>query len=288
MNRPITTDQLSGKLRFVELLRSKLNLERFPDFLIVGPQRTGTSWLTKRLARHPEIFISEHKEPRFLDPPNNDGEQKYGAGDLVEYLRLFRDNPWSYARKMTAALARYGIPYAPLVRGDAAPGFAVLVPELIREIVMLNPDIKVILMVRNPVARAWSHAKKDLASRRRRRVSEVSEEEFQSFFQNRYQQACGRYTTMISNWSQQLQDGNFYLGLFDDIRDRQEDLLRRVFAFLGVSSDPRFARQSEVRINSTENADVPEIHRILLERLFDDELKALDEMYGLSWRAQQS
>ena len=37
-----------------------------PDFLIIGPQRTGTTWLHAHLRFHPQIFLSEPKELYFF------------------------------------------------------------------------------------------------------------------------------------------------------------------------------------------------------------------------------
>ena len=44
--------------------------------------------------------------------------------------------------------------------------------DLIDEVVTLNPEIRVVLMVRDPVERAWSHAKKDLVRNRGRRFED--------------------------------------------------------------------------------------------------------------------
>ncbi len=52
--------------------------------------------------------------------------------------------------------------YRPLVRGEATASYATLRGDVIRQIMLLNPGVKAILMVRDPVDRVWSHARKEL------------------------------------------------------------------------------------------------------------------------------
>ena len=48
----------SRKIKDVSLL---------PNFLGIGAQKAGTSWLAKNLEKHPEIYMSPHKEIHFFD-----------------------------------------------------------------------------------------------------------------------------------------------------------------------------------------------------------------------------
>ncbi|HIE71114.1 MAG TPA: hypothetical protein EYP98_13585, partial [Planctomycetes bacterium] len=45
------------RLRYVGMEREDYDLSKFPDFLIIGPQRTGTTWLHENLWQHPQVFI---------------------------------------------------------------------------------------------------------------------------------------------------------------------------------------------------------------------------------------
>ena len=39
----------------------------FPDFLGIGAQKAGTTWLHENLRRHPELFLPEEKELHYFD-----------------------------------------------------------------------------------------------------------------------------------------------------------------------------------------------------------------------------
>ena len=55
-----------------------------PDFLLVGAPKAGTTALHVALARHPDLFLSRNKEPKFFlsdGPPPTAG----GPGDAATY-----------------------------------------------------------------------------------------------------------------------------------------------------------------------------------------------------------
>jgi len=271
------------RLKYVQA-RAGTPLDRFPDFLILGPQRTGTTWLHAQLRFHPEIFLSEPKEIFFFSRIKNPESPKFQSNELAWYLRLFRDPIWRWAAKNAITLRRYGEPYRPRVRGEATASYAALDRDVIAEIAALNPAIKAILMVRDPVERAWSHAKKDLVRKRKRRVEDVSDEEFHTFFRDDYQRRCARYGENYDNWAAHLGEGNLLMRVFDEIEAKPVELLLDVMTFLGVSSDRRYV-PADVResVNPTASSRIPAQHRRFLEDLLRDDITGLKKRFGLAW-----
>ncbi|MFQ5666663.1 MAG: sulfotransferase domain-containing protein [Candidatus Binatia bacterium] len=272
------------QLQYVRVPDPTISLEHFPNFLIAGPQRTGTTWLHAHLRFHPEIFLSEPKELFFFSTLKRPGSPRFQSNDLGWYLQFFRDPLWRRALKSAITLWKYREPYRPTVRGEATASYAALDRDVIREIALLNPNIKLILMIRNPVDRAWSHAKKDLIRKRHRQLEDVPEAEFRQFFNESYQRQCARYVENYDNWATYLKAGNILVGLFDDIASRPEELLLDVMAFLGVRSDRRYV-DAGVRkpVNPTSPSEIPPQHRRFLEELLAQELAHLKERFGLSW-----
>lgn len=279
----MVSDDVRRKLRWVKI-DGEVDLARFPDFLIVGPQRTGTTWLHAHLRYHPQIFLSEPKELFFFSSLKTRDPKRFVSDDLGWYLRFFRDPAWRWAAKTGLSLWKQRQLYRPLVRGEATASYATLDPDVIADIVALNPRVKVLWMVRNPIERAWSHAKKDLVRNRKRRFDEVSEDEFRAFFRDPYQLACGRYGTQYDNWSAQLEAGNLFVGRFDDIATRPEDLMLDAMRFLGVHADRQYLdRTVRSPVNPTETQAIPPQYRLLLEELFMNDLRELKGRFGLSW-----
>ena len=276
---------VSPKLHWVHVSDpASISLDRFPDFLIVGPQRTGTTWLHAHLRFHPQIFLSEPKELFFFSSLKTPESPRYQSNDLAWYLRFFRDPLWRAAMKTAVSVFRYRQLYRPLVRGEATASYAALDPDVIAEITALNPDVRVILMIRNPIDRAWSHAKKDLVRNRGRRFEDVSEAEFREFFASEYQVRCARYTENYENWSAALKPNHLFVGHFDDIGSRPQELLLDVMKFLGVRSERRYiAEDVDEAVNPTGSSQIPEQHRRFLEQLLAPELDLLRSRFGLSW-----
>jgi LPS sulfotransferase NodH len=272
---------LPTKLQHVELPPAGADLARFPDFLIVGPQRTGTTWLHAHLRTHPQIFLSEPKEIFFFSRLKTPAHPGFQSAELDWYLRFFRDPPWRWAGKTALSLWRYRELYRPLVRGEATASYAALDRDVIAEIAALNPDVKVIMMIRDPVERAWSHAKKDLVRKTKRRVEEVPAEEFETFFRDEYQRRCARVVENFDNWSACVKPGNLYLGRFADVEVRPEEMLLEVMRFLGVRAERRYI-SGEVReqVNPTAASPIPEAYRRYLEDLLRDDIAAAAARFG--------
>lgn len=101
-----------------------------PDFLIVGAQKAGTTSLYNCLKQHPAVLPARKKEIHYFS-------QFYRKG-LPWYLEHFpkRENHQ--------------------LSGEASP-FYLFHPQSARRIAETYPDIKIIIILRDPVERAISH-----------------------------------------------------------------------------------------------------------------------------------
>ncbi|MEM7603436.1 MAG: sulfotransferase [Verrucomicrobiota bacterium] len=146
---------------------------------------------------------------------------------------------------------------------------------MIQRIVSAHPGIKAILMLRHPVDRALSHAKKDLARNRQRRLSDVPVREFQSFFQGKGQRQMASYASIIDRWVRELASpDHLLLGHFEVLSERPEALLTSIHEFLGVRTGPRyFGRHLREQINPTASSSaLPGDVIRFLEDLLSDEI----------------
>jgi hypothetical protein len=77
----------------------------------------------------------------------------------------------------------------------------------------------------------------------------------------------------MSNWRSRLRAGHLFVGSFDDLRSRPEQLLCDVMRFLEIRPDPRFgASLAHEVINATGPAPIPNRHRRFLEDLLAKEI----------------
>lgn len=122
-----------------------------PDFLGIGAQRAGTTWLHRMLLRHPDIFLPEAKELHFFDEePDLTGYLGLGRPGRPFYHDLNSSEDWQWYRRQFDPGAGFGI------RGEITPYYAVLSESRVSLIASRLPRLKIIYILRNPVQRAWS------------------------------------------------------------------------------------------------------------------------------------
>ncbi|MEM7655435.1 MAG: sulfotransferase [Bacteroidota bacterium] len=133
-----------------------------PHFFIIGERKCGTSSLYRYLVAHPNVLPCQLKEPQFFSK-----EPAFIRANITDYLAMFP------ARKdqqdvsfVWPELNEAGVLYHEEVRTQRIPGqpywtgeasantFHEGHPELVREFL---PEIRLVLMLREPVARAFSH-----------------------------------------------------------------------------------------------------------------------------------
>lgn len=120
---------------------------RHPNLFIVGVAKAGTTSLYALLSAHPDVYMSPRKEPHFLAAVSAVPRAAYTLNRVEsqsEYLRLFR----------SATTER--------VLGEASTTYWWNADATARRIEELSPEASVIIMLRDPVARAYSHYLNDL------------------------------------------------------------------------------------------------------------------------------
>jgi hypothetical protein len=121
-----------------------------PDFFVAGVPKAGTTALHSALARHPALFMSPVKEPKFFltdGPPPTEG----GPGDAKTY----REHVW---RRADYEALFYGAPAGSL-KGESTPFYLYSRPAQARIKAMI-PAARLIIVLRDPVERAhsnWTH-----------------------------------------------------------------------------------------------------------------------------------
>ena len=202
------------------------------DFVIVGAQKCGTTALGLFLARHPEIGMSSQKEVHLFDQPD-------------------------YAPGTTAAEidARYRRYFAHVddarIRGEATPIYMYL-PGVATELKRYNPDLKLIVLLRDPVERALSayymqtaRARETkplwlallLESWRLRRDRDVRGS--RSPTREHGYRSRGLYSLQLRELYRHFDRDRILIVRCDDLRDDHDATLQRVLAFLGVSTAVR-------------------------------------------------
>jgi hypothetical protein len=120
--------------------RATSSLRMLPDWLIIGAQRSGTSSLYEHLVNHPLVGRSIVEEVHYFD-------RYYARG-----IDWYRGNFPTRLRMRIATRGRAGRART----GEATPNYMAH-PHAPRRIAETLPDVRLIVLLRNPVDRAYSH-----------------------------------------------------------------------------------------------------------------------------------
>lgn len=229
--------------------------QSLPGFLGIGATRAGSTWLWQNLRCHPELFLPDQKELHYFN-------------------RRYHRNLAFYAGKFQAAKGR--------LSGEITPAYSILPPERIRFIRRVMPKVKLILLLRDPVERAWSHALLHLLKKVAvRRYEDVPLTEFYRHLQSRKCRAKGDYLQIIANWTRYFPPEQLYLGFFDDITRRPEELFGSILDYLQVAPPADWSSYPlrQVINRGTRTPMPPEI-RAFLQELYAPDLERLRDRFG--------
>jgi len=112
-----------------------------PNFIIIGAQRGGTTSLYQYITKHPKIIPALHKEIHFFDINFKKGVSWYES--------QFRQN-------FSFSLIFKKKKFKDHITGEASP-YYIYHPHVPKRISNIIPDVKLIVLLRNPIERAWSH-----------------------------------------------------------------------------------------------------------------------------------
>lgn len=213
-----------------------------PDFLVIGAQRAGTTWLHRVLRQHPSLWLPPVKELHYFDRLETkrtilDPKERRRVGLkrllsldpwLVSYWLSARSDKW-YARLFRGAKAKG------LVAGEITPAYATLDETVLRRIKRMNDNIKLIFVMRDPVERAWSAVN----NAAKKGAADASSVEL-SIKRARESGAAARsaYADTIRRLEAVFPLSQIHYCFFEDLRDRPEALTLDLFSFLGVEPVP--------------------------------------------------
>jgi hypothetical protein len=175
------------------------------DFIGIGPQKTGSTWLDEILRDHPEAYVPEAtKETWYFDQSYEEN-----LSGFVGYFKNAKDDQQT---------------------GEICPTYFDS-PEALSRIKKHFPDVKIIISLRNPVAKAESLFRHHL---RKGRVGNVFTEAANQMPEII---TSGHYSQYIPHWIEAFGEDKVHVILLDDIAVQPEDVYKRVCEFLDISSE---------------------------------------------------
>jgi GT2 family glycosyltransferase len=261
-----------------------------PDFIIVGAKRGGTTSLYNYLLEHPSVaplFPGRQriKGVHYYDSEYGRGQRWYRSHFPLTVGGRYVARPWA----------------APAVTGEASP-YYLFHPLAAGRLASDFPATRLIIVLRDPVERAYSHYKErvrhgaeplsfeealDAEPDRLRGEAEriMREPGYRSVAHENYSYlAQGRYLDMLSRWLGFFRREQFHIVASEDFYAEPDRVVNGVWSFLGLP--PRELR-SRKRHNYHPAPDLLPATRRRLQEGFAEHNRQLEQLLGrrLPWPA---
>ena len=250
------------------------------DFIVAGAQKSGTTALHYFLKKHPQIVLPDRQELHFFDD-----EEIFSRPVDYELLhRHFRKRPVRLlpvrsASRTDSSRGELGL------AGEVTPSYLYWKPAMER-IRNYNPQIKLIVLLRNPVDRAFAHWNMqrfkdresldflDALKEEPRRIAQPLSIESRRFaYVDR-----GFYSEQVERVFKFFPREQVKIVKFENFRDRKQETLDGLFEFLGVKP-LRGVRDKDRNVVPYERAMTPEERKYLVS-VFSAEIARLEQMLG--------
>jgi hypothetical protein len=287
-----------------------------PDFICVGMPKAGTGWLYDQLDAHPDFWMPPVKELVYLNqtsPPlkfvDENGvpvqsrkerlarkrgtfspESRGRPGErLVHRLSLdARDTAFlkyaSTGRGKPMDLEFYAGLFhfkGALKSGDITPPYCNLEGETIARVAQRFPAMKVLLLVRDPVARVWSRICMSHATRGFDTALLADKAGFRSHITGTHKLGGLSATQTYLRWRERAPDTAFRLFFFDDLAREPARVRAEVLQFLGADPEKQSgAIAPDYNRKAKENLEMTPLVRAVLVEHLGGELKASADLFA--------
>lgn len=286
------------------------------DFVGIGAQKTGTTWLYEWLKQHPEIHFPYVKEisfwsahyPQSLENPryrknmdwyrgifNHWDEETLKNNPIKRETLVYRRNWFDHIMAwMDRSSKLTGNDHTPLQwqppkikLGEISPTYCYFenagVLPVIRE---FAPDLRIIYIIRHPFDRAWSSAQMAV-KRAEMKPDEASDQWYIDHFRSYLGQKYGDYIHAIHDWCAVFPKEQFLLLKYEDILVKPVEILHQCCSHIGVKDADYFSRlpaeKIAQKIFAGSGAKLRPSLLPVLHELHDEKITLLKQDYGIDY-----
>ncbi|MGE5271074.1 MAG: sulfotransferase [Thiohalocapsa sp.] len=257
-------------------------VHRFPDFVCIGAQKAGTTWLHENLRRHPLVWLPPVKELQYFNElyvPDHrkwtpTHRREHGMRALKHYLARVEEAEWDYRFIARAADIIAGPPsdewYGNIftlatpeqICGEITPEYSTLPRTGIEHLLRLAPEVKIVLSLRDPIERSWSHLRM-LARGGSRNIESLKQAAAYPDVADR-----GNYPRILDTWLELIPAERLIVIFMDDIASQPAVVMQSVCDFLGIECRESYFPHLHTAVHvGDEMAIPPELHESLKKQM---------------------
>lgn len=269
---------------------------RLPDFLCVGAARCGTTWLYEQLQTQAGVWLPPVKEVHYFDRAENyNSPNKLACASATRRLldprrwnaktsaKFMRDIVLAGLGKNDAGIgwwlnwylghyddewyASIFKPYSKThVVGEITPAYGILSEADIRNMYEMNPELKLVYLLRNPVSRDWSSIRKSV-DRGHLALDLNSPESIEQSMELSNTSERSDYLGTIEKYLQVFPAEQVLIGFYDAIKHDPQGLLSGVLDFIGLGEEQGAFEGLGKQVNSSPSREIPaSVHEYLYSK----------------------
>ena len=280
-----------------------MSKRHFPNFYGIGVQKAGTSWLFANLNKLPEFDLLPIKEIHYFD--NSIAYPSRSELTQTQLIKRIKDRKWlaqAFANTLKGKNLQLKLFYFKWyfsnyndnwyhslfkntkgITGEITPSYSFLEVEDIKKMYAINPQAKLILMLRNPIERAWSQYRFQTRHQKNFDFEQVNIEDIIAFINKKSQLLRSDYLTTIKNYTSVFPKEQIRIGFFDAIKDNPTKLLTEIVNFIGLEVDAKYISDHcdfAIKENVSKSIDCPENVLNHLKDVYYDSIIQLANTYG--------
>lgn len=233
---------------------------RLPHFVIIGAQKGGTTWLQDILHQHPNIHIPpDFYESHFFNR---------SIEEFENYVNFF-NQPEAVGK----------------VLGERSPNYFDMPKARIEYMKKVLPDVKLIVVLREPISRAWAHARMELSNYQDRKLTKYDTNNALLHIGSIRNVCRTDYASLLANWLAVYPYEQFFVAFHDELSQNPIAFLKRFYRFLGV--DNFFPKDVEKNVFDEYELNIPISAVWFLQskyRTLPSKLQCLDIQVPTSWQ----
>lgn len=205
-----------------------------PTFLVIGAAKAGTTSIYHYLRMHPEVFLNAKKETNFFAFENKILDFKNENNELAGINNSSINSYDKYIEEFKKANHK--------AVGEVSPWYLYFAKESSENIKKYIPNVNLIVILRNPVDRAFSsfsHLIGDGRETRNNFCDALLEEESRikrNFAPLWHYVTAGFYFEQLLEFYKRFDDSQIKVFLYEDFIRDPDEIVRNLFDFIGVDS----------------------------------------------------
>ncbi len=269
---------------------------RKPDFLGIGAQKAGTTWLSQMLGQHPDIWTPPFKEVQFFNHRFIEEHREWLPWHFNRTKKNIRQSWADRGREMPAHLTDYlerltrgemftnhwyKRVFAPAPAGalamDVTPEYSTLPDEGVDFIDKFLPKAKFVYVLRHPVDRAISQMRMNM---RRLNRKPATLDDWMAEVEDPVLMDRGDYATYVPRWQARFGPDRLLILPFGQIAADPQGLLQRVESFLGLAPHSHYRGAEKKVFASEDGPSVPPEARARLREKLEPQFAFLNAHFG--------